>query len=168
MVRVGGPRRGARPGGRRAAGTTRRWAAAARGSLLLVAAVAALAACSTPVASSAAPNTSTTAPSAAASPTTQVGSVGAGDGTDLAACADGTCEVEVRPGDTMTFDGSVRVDRLVVTGVEDGQVTVSASTGPGSRSTQSSSVGSENTLNGLSYRILSVRGDTAVLDLSGP
>ncbi|MFJ8754919.1 hypothetical protein ACIREO_37265 [Streptomyces sp. NPDC102441] len=48
----------------------------------------------------------------------------AADGTDLAACGDGTCEVEVRIGDVISVKSSSGAKEFMITGFGEGGVTV--------------------------------------------
>jgi hypothetical protein len=61
----------------------------------------------------------TASPSAPARP-----SPSAADGTNLTACQDGTCEVQVRTGDQIKVNPTFGLDMFTVKSIEDGRVTL--------------------------------------------
>lgn len=89
------------------------------------------------------------------------------DGTDLDACADGTCEVQVKPGDKITFkEDSLGVDVLKVKSVGANKVSVQG-TAPGiSLSVGGTPSAKPLKMNDLKVTIVVVREKKAILRLS--
>jgi hypothetical protein len=91
----------------------------------------------------------------------------AANGRDLAACADGSCEVLVRDGDVVEVDGLGRVE----VGIEDDmlEVAVSNRDEQGNGSDMSASGAADRTLvmNGQEFRVVAVLGDQGVLRVGG-
>jgi hypothetical protein len=94
----------------------------------------------------------------------------AADGTDLAACADAACEVEVAEGDEFSVTGPHGLDRIVVEKVTPGTVTLTGYGGNGS-SVVSGTTGApfgdrpSIVLNGIAVAVLAVADDRAVIRL---
>ncbi len=127
-----------------------------------------------PPASSSAPSTSAASPSEEAPK--------AADGTDLAACSDGTCEVSAPAGAKMTFPAKTRVEYFTVQSI-DADTVVLAGRGIGSRQggsctgkkCESSGSGkdykvtlgpsSTATFNDLSITLRAITGGAAVLKI---
>lgn len=88
------------------------------------------------------------------------------DGTDLKACADGRCEVEVRSGDRITFTGDrVRLDSFTVVRIADNVLTYKAA-GPGTSFDGRITVPGTLVVNDLEVEVVAVDGDRAVIRLS--
>jgi hypothetical protein len=111
------------------------------------------------------------APSTAAAPTpagTPVTTGGAppiaADGTDYAACRDGSCSVEVRAGTTITFDPSLRVSSFRVVSIEGDRISLASEYPSGGSGRTSTGSGGSGQVNGVGYRVLDVSGGTAVLE----
>jgi hypothetical protein len=129
----------------------------------LLACVLALAGCG----SSAQPATPSTAaaPTPAGVPVTTGGAPPtATDGTDYAACRDGSCSVEVRAGTTITFDPSLRVSSFRVVSIEGDRISLASEYPSGGSGRTSTGSGGSGQVNGVGYRVLDVSGGTAVLE----
>jgi hypothetical protein len=87
----------------------------------------------------------------------------AADGRNLAACADGKCEVVVRTGDSLPNASGVGPVTILV---GDGEVTISQTSASGFSSTLSGRVGNTEQLNNQVFLILATQGARAVLRLS--
>ncbi|HWG24943.1 hypothetical protein [Actinospica sp.] len=104
--------------------------------------------------------------------------------TDTAACAAGRCEVRVSPPETISFKPGLDLTNLRVTSIKSGVVTlvttstynggdagvssnanVCSSNGTNAITTNDMEVGCTITNNGLSMRVVSVDGESAVLRL---
>ncbi|GLU49961.1 hypothetical protein [Nocardiopsis ansamitocini] len=106
------------------------------------------------------------APAAPASPSMDLPKTA--DGTDLGACQDADCEVEVKQGDTIPMDGEYGVDELVMREVTPDYVTVDG-TAPGvSLSTSMTTGGGESSgnLNDVQVTVLGTDDDHAVVRIS--
>lgn len=91
----------------------------------------------------------------------------AADGTDLRACADSRCEVEVRAGDKITFVGdSARLKSFTVVRIAGDTLTHKAAGPPGYSFSGSMSASGTSVVNGLKVKIVAVVGDRAVVNLS--
>jgi hypothetical protein len=89
------------------------------------------------------------------------------DGTDLAACADGRCEVAVRAGDTIAFTGDeVALKSFTVVRVAGNALTHKAAGPPGYTFSGSMSASGTSVVNGLKVKIVAVDGDRAVIRMS--
>ena len=89
------------------------------------------------------------------------------DGTDLKACADGRCEVEVRAGDTIAFAGDdVPLKSFTVVRVAGNALTHKAAGPPGYTFSGSMSASDTSVVNGLEVKIVAVDGDRAVIRMS--
>ncbi len=92
----------------------------------------------------------------------------AADGTDLAACADAVCEVEVAEGDEFPVSGPHGLERIVVERVAPGEVTVTGY-GDGGGSMVSGTTGApfgdrpSIVLNGVTIAVLAVADGRAVV-----
>lgn len=92
----------------------------------------------------------------------------AADGTDLAACADTECEVEVAEGDEFPVSGPHGLERIVVERVAPGEVTVTGY-GDGGGSMVSGTTGApfgdrpSIVLNGVTIAVLAVADGRAVV-----
>ncbi|WP_438947158.1 S8 family serine peptidase [Streptomyces bicolor] len=113
---------------------------------------------SAPPADPSAPTADPSAPAGTGQPT---------DGTDLGACLDNACEVEVKGGDTIQLDGTKGVDELSIDSVADNALTMTGSSGSGAQpSTASQTAPGQSTINDLVVDLVSVDGDRAVIRLS--
>ncbi|MEV8416042.1 hypothetical protein AB0P45_20895 [Streptomyces niveus] len=85
---------------------------------------------------------------------------------DLRTCEDGDCTVEVREGDVIPFGESVRAPDLTIDAIGPAGVDLRLS-GEGTTSTFSGQSpyqgGGVSTYNGTDFRVLEIKGDTAVL-----
>ncbi|WP_405593335.1 hypothetical protein [Streptomyces sp. NBC_01092] len=100
-------------------------------------------------------------------PSTPAGTGQAVDGTDLDACFDNACEVEVTGGDTIQLDGTAGVDELSIDSVADNTLTLTGSSGNGAQqSTASQTAPGRSTINDLVVDLISVDGDRAIIRLS--
>lgn len=85
---------------------------------------------------------------------------------DLRTCEDGDCTVEVREGDVIPFGESVRAPDLTIDAIGLAGVDLRLS-GEGTTSTFSGQSpyqgGGVSTYNGTDFRVLEIKGDTAVL-----
>jgi len=108
-----------------------------------------------------APTTTTT--TTAAVTTTTAAKFEAADGRDLRACADGTCEVIVRTGDSLPDASGTGPKTIQVKG---GVVTLSQTSSSGFASSIGGPAGSVQQTNNQVYRIVLIRGTEAVLQLS--
>ncbi len=95
----------------------------------------------------------------------------AADGTDLAACADTECEVEVAEGDEFSVEGPHGLDRMVVAKVAPEEVTVTGY-GADNSSRVSGTTGApfdgrpSIVLNGVTVAVLAVADNRAVIRLA--
>lgn len=89
----------------------------------------------------------------------------AADGTDLDSCADSRCEVQVKPGDTVTFDAGVNLRDFTVVDIGDNALSHKAS-GNGTRFGGSMTAPGTSTVNGVKVKIVAVEGDRAVIRMS--
>jgi hypothetical protein len=105
-----------------------------------------------PTTTTMATTTTTTAPAPPAAP------LPAADGTDLAACADGTCEVSVRTGDIVTTPVGP-----LTTVVGEGYAGVEPDPASGMSGTLAGPTGWVGILNGQMFTVGAVQGDQAVL-----
>lgn len=87
----------------------------------------------------------------------------AADGSRLKTCADGTCEVIVKNGDSLPNKGGAGPVQVSVSA---GSVTISTTSGSGFSSTLGGPVGTTQQLNDQVFEILAVQGRRAVLRLS--
>lgn len=87
------------------------------------------------------------------------------DGADVAACADGSCEVRVRAGDEVRFEDRIGLDTFTVVSVGNGALWHRAGDG-GSRLAGSVSAPGHVQLNQLTVEIIAVEGDRAVIRMS--
>ncbi|WP_187284652.1 hypothetical protein [Streptomyces sp. uw30] len=100
-------------------------------------------------------------------PSTPAGTGQAVDGTDLDACFDNACEVEVTGADTIQLDGTAGVDELSIDSVADNTLTLTGSSGNGAQqSTASQTAPGRSTINDLVVDLISVDGDRAIIRLS--
>jgi hypothetical protein len=117
------------------------------------------------VSTTAAP-TSTTEPiptTTSTPPTTTSAPFAAADGRNLKACADGTCEVFVKTGDSLpnaSGTGPVRI------AVQDGMISISQESSSGMSSSLSGYPGMPEQINDQVFLIVAVQGDEGVLRLS--
>lgn len=89
------------------------------------------------------------------------------DGTDLGACFDNACEVEVTGGDTIQLDGTAGVDELKIDSVADNTLTVTGLSGNGAQqSTASQTAPGRSTINDLVVDLIRIDGDRAIIRLS--
>jgi hypothetical protein len=89
----------------------------------------------------------------------------ASDGTDLAACHKGACEVLVAPGDTIRPPSSVRIEKLTIKSITSGGVSV-VGTSPGTMlSLSGQRAGFTSRLNTLSITTVAFTKGKAVLRL---
>lgn len=112
----------------------------------------------------------TSSTTAAPSSTTASTRPPAADGTDLGACHDGTCEVQVTvsalPLD-IPLDGALGVDVLTLSSITpDGIVTDGVGYGGGVQLHIEVPVGSPGNLNALSVTLVAVDGDAAIVRLA--
>lgn len=107
--------------------------------------------------------TTTTAPTTTTQPP-------AADGTDLAACRDGTCEVQVALGTLpldIPLDGALGVDTLTLSAITPDAITADGVAGGGSLQMHVEvPVGNPGYLNSLGVTLVTVEGDTAVVRLA--
>jgi hypothetical protein len=109
------------------------------------------------------PHTSATILTASATPSP--GLPAAADGTNLAACHKGRCEVLVRPGDTIHPPRSVRIERLTIQSITAGGVDIQG-TSPGTVLRMSGQqAGMTSRLNTLSITTVAFVKGRAVLRL---
>ncbi|MCC3764837.1 hypothetical protein K3N28_17405 [Glycomyces sp. TRM65418] len=91
----------------------------------------------------------------------------AADGSDVEACVDGTCEVAVAPGTSLTFDAKFGIDSIEVVEIADDTVTLHLSLGMTSMTTLgvggSGSAGGGEGTESLGYTLTSVDGDSAII-----
>lgn len=121
-----------------------------------------LAGCGSP-AQPAAPSTAA-APTPAGAPVTTGGAPPtATDGTDVAACHDGSCTVEVRAGTTIAFDESLRVSTFRVVSIQGDRISMASEHPSGGSGSSTTGTGGSGQVNGVGYRVLDVRDGTAVL-----
>jgi hypothetical protein len=113
---------------------------------------------------SAAPTRSATA-SASPDPSPTASAPLAADGYNTKACFDGTCEVAIPSPMTIAVDSRFGFSHFKVTHIGSGGVTVEASAG-GTFLQSGVSPGGTAGLNGLSIRVKSVTGHTAILVIS--
>lgn len=105
------------------------------------------------------------APTPAGSPVTTGGApLTAADGTDYAACRDGSCTVEVQAGTTITFDDSLRVSSFRVVSIEGERIRLASEYPSGGSGSTSTGAGGSGQVNGVAYRVLDVGDGTAVLE----
>jgi hypothetical protein len=93
---------------------------------------------------------------------------GADDDTSAArtvACPDAECTVTVSEGDVIDFGRSSEVSSMTITAVGDDGVTASTAGDDGRTSTITSTTGGTNTLDGVSYRVTSVRDGVATMQI---
>ncbi|MGW2702981.1 S8 family peptidase [Streptomyces sp. NPDC001340] len=115
----------------------------------------------------ASPTSSPDPASAPASPSPSAGDGQAADGTDLGACFDNACEVEVTGGDTIQLDGKAGVDELRIDSVADNTLNFTGSSGNGAqRSSSSQTAPGQSTVNNLVVDLISIDGDRATVRLS--
>ncbi|WP_406301164.1 S8 family peptidase [Streptomyces sp. NBC_00885] len=101
------------------------------------------------------------------SPSPSAGNGQAADGTDLSACFDNTCEVEVTGGDTIKLDGTAGVDEFTVDSVADNTLTFTASSGNGTQQSSGSQTSpGRSTIDDLVVDLISIDGDRATIQLS--
>ncbi|SDO04150.1 serine protease [Streptomyces sp. cf386] len=101
------------------------------------------------------------------SPSTPPGTGQPTDGTDLGACLDNACEVEVTGGDTIRLDGTAGVGELKIDSVADNTLTMTGSSDNGTQqSTASQTAPGRSTINDLVVDLISTDGDRAVIRLS--
>lgn len=81
----------------------------------------------------------------------------AADGSDVAACFDGTCEVEVTESTTIAFDEQFGISELVVESITADSVTITDPFG-----WMQTGVGGTGTINGISFEILAIDGQSAI------
>jgi hypothetical protein len=118
---------------------------------------------STPAAVPSTPSTAV-APTPAGAPVTTGGAPPtATDGTDYAACRDGTCTVEVRPGTTIAFDESLGVGSFRVVSIQGDRISMATQNPNGGSGSTTTGTGGSGQINGLAYRVLDVRDGTAVM-----
>ncbi|MFC7327827.1 hypothetical protein [Marinactinospora rubrisoli] len=98
----------------------------------------------------------------------------AADGTDLAACSDADCEVQVAEGDEFPLDGGYGLDRMVFDTVDEETVAFSGY-GPGSQVSGSVPAPSADTadtalfvMNGIEVTVVAVDGEHAIVRLTPP
>ena len=131
-------------------------------SACLLAGGLALACCGAP-ASPAAPSTAA-GPTPVGAPVTTGGAPPtAVDGTDYAACRDGSCTVEVRTGTAIAFDRSLRVRSFRVVSIEGDRISMASEYPSGGSGSTTTGTGGSGQVNGVGYRVLDVRDGTAVL-----
>ncbi len=87
----------------------------------------------------------------------------AADGTDYAACRDGSCTVEVRRGTTITFDESLRVTSFRVVSIQGDRISLASEYPSGGSGSSTTGTGGSGQVNDVGYRVLDVRDGTAVL-----
>jgi hypothetical protein len=114
--------------------------------------------------------TSTRPSTTTAPPTTTTTVPPAADGTDLAACADGTCEVQVAAGGPpieISMDGSLGVDTLTLASITPEGLAADGVAGGGSVQLHVEvSPGATSYMNQVGVTLVSVVGDTAVVRLA--
>lgn len=130
--------------------------------LMLIAGVVLLAGCGAETAAPpvTAATTTTTTPTTT---TTTEAPFAAADGTDLQACADGTCEVFVKTGDTLpnaSGGGPVQIT------IQNAQVTISRTSDSGFSSKLTGSPGDPQQINNQVFLIVAVQGEQGLLRLS--
>ncbi|AYF78209.1 hypothetical protein D7D52_35170 [Nocardia yunnanensis] len=119
-----------------------------------------------------APNTdraSTTGPmttSAASAPTPKPGLPAARNGTDLDACADGNCEIQVDGPTTIPTPGLPRIGGSVTIQQISAQAVTAAAKVFGFPAASTAPAGGTLFLNGLTIKVVAVQGSSAVLRLS--
>lgn len=101
-----------------------------------------------------------------ASPSPSAGDGQAADGTDLGACLDDACEVEVTGGDTIQLDGKAGVDELTIDSVADNTLNFTGSSGNGAQQSSSQTAPGQSTVNNLMVDLISIDGDRAIIRLS--
>ena len=109
------------------------------------------------------PSTTTPAPTTTTTTTTASAPFAAADGTNLQACADGSCEVFVKTGDVLpnaSGTGPVRID------VQNGMVAISQVSPSGMSSSLSGYPGMPQQINKQVFLIVAVEGGRGVLRLS--
>lgn len=105
------------------------------------------------------PATTTTTSSTAPPPT-------AADGTNVAACFDGTCEIAISGPLAIPLDRRFRIARLTVDAINpDGLAITFVSTSGGGGSIQTG-VGADSGINGITIKVVAINGGTAVLRCS--
>ncbi|MFJ9885406.1 hypothetical protein ACIQRW_06060 [Streptomyces sp. NPDC091287] len=87
----------------------------------------------------------------------------AADGTDLAACGDGTCEVEVKTGDVISVKSSSGVEEFMITGFGEGGATVAV--GPFDNP-MTTTVNGGVKINGVSLEITPLNDKRAIAKVS--
>lgn len=80
-------------------------------------------------------------------------------------CPGAECTVTVSEGDVVDFGRSAEVSSMTITEVGDDGVTASTAGDDGRSSTVTSTTGGTNTLNGVSYRVTSVRDGVATMQI---
>lgn len=155
----------------------------ARAAALLIG--LAVAGCASPVPGDAAPARDG-APTPAGAASSSAAAPAAADGSDVSACRDGDCEIVVTAAAEIPLDPMFGVNRLAITAVSGTTVDAVAETGSGvsSRVTGGGRVVSRSrgggstveisrlrpdstaTINRISFRVVSVSGASAVLDVS--
>jgi hypothetical protein len=115
-----------------------------------------------PAESTSTATTTTPAPTTTVTTTTAAGFTAA-DGTDLAACADGTCEVFVASGDSLPNASGAGPVQITVQG---DTVTISNESADGMSSSLSGYPGMPQQINNQVFLIVAVRDGQAVLRLS--
>ncbi|WP_143220231.1 hypothetical protein [Actinomadura sp. CNU-125] len=90
----------------------------------------------------------------------------ADDGTDLDACADGECEVRVSTGDRIPVDNGSGVEQAEVAVAAD-SVTFEVTLSGGSITTHASPGYPSMAANGLVFEVRGIKGDEAVVVLTG-
>ncbi|TCK24790.1 hypothetical protein [Pseudonocardia endophytica] len=118
---------------------------------------------SAPAAAPSSPSTAV-APQPAGAPVTTGGAPPtAADGTDYAACRDGSCTVEARPGTTIAFDESLRVSSFRIVAIDGDRISMATRNPNGGSGSTTTGSGGSGQINGLAYRVLDVRDGAAIL-----
>ncbi|WP_408649205.1 discoidin domain-containing protein [Streptomyces herbicida] len=104
---------------------------------------------------------------AAAPPGTGSGDGPAADSTDLSACFDNACEVEVTGEDTIKPDGKAGIDELRIDSVADNTLNFTGSSGNGAQQSSSGQTApGRSTVNNLVVDLISIDGNRAIIRLS--